>query len=89
MHAKFAADRFEIVGVTQESEELVRPFLEKMPILYPHAIEGSKSLHVSLGIKALPYAIFVNQGGKIIWRGQPSEITDALVVSLLAQKSGS
>ncbi|MET3135715.1 thiol-disulfide isomerase/thioredoxin [Undibacterium sp. GrIS 1.2] len=88
LHAKFATEGFEVIGITKESEEVVAPFLEKMPILYPYAVEGAKSLHKALGIKALPYAIFVNKSGKILWRGQPSEITESLVQSLLANSGG-
>ncbi|MFZ6845376.1 TlpA family protein disulfide reductase [Undibacterium sp. RuTC16W] len=85
LYTKFASEGVEVIGVTKESEEVVRPFLEKTPILYPHAIEGARSLHETLGIKALPYAIFVNQNGKILWRGQPSEIKESLVLSLLTK----
>ncbi|MBI3524878.1 MAG: TlpA family protein disulfide reductase [Betaproteobacteria bacterium] len=84
-HEKFGAKGLVIIGVSQESKKVVDPFLGKLPMHYATAIEGSKSLHKALGIKALPYAIFVNRAGKIVWRGQPSEITDELILSLLAK----
>ena len=80
---KFGSKGFVVIGVSQESKEVVRPFLERFPMHYPAAVEGSKSLHTALGIRALPYAIFVNRAGKIVWRGQPSEISDELILSLL------
>jgi thiol-disulfide isomerase/thioredoxin len=82
-HEKFNSKGLVIVGVSKESREAVVPFLEKLPMRYAVAIEGTKSLHNALKIKALPYAIFVDQSGKMVWRGQPSEITEQLIVSLL------
>lgn len=84
-HQKFSEKGLEIIGVSQETREAVEPFLEKIPMQYPSAIEGPAKLHTSLKIKALPYAIFVDRNGKIIWRGQPDAINEALIESLLAQ----
>lgn len=84
-HQKFGPNGLVIIGVSQETKEVVDPFLKKLPMHYASAVEGSKSLHKALGIKALPYAIFVNRAGKIVWRGQPSEITDELILSILAK----
>lgn len=74
-----------VVGVSEETREEVAPFLLQYPMKYPHAIEGSKSLHKALKIKVLPYAIFVDRSGKIFWRGQPSDISDDLIVALLGK----
>lgn len=86
LHERFAKDGLLIIGVSKEAKEEVLPFLAKVPMHYSHALEGSKSLHVSLGIRGLPYAIFVDKAGTIVWRGQPSEITDELITSLLAKQ---
>ena len=50
---------------------------------YASAVERTKSLKQELRIKAIPYAIFVDRTGKIVWRGQPDDITDKLIDSLL------
>lgn len=85
LHKKYAQKGLVIIGVSQESAEEVQPFLAKFPMQYPHAVEDSMSLHKSLCIKALPYAIIVDKSNKIIWRGQPSKINEALIVSLLSK----
>ncbi len=83
LHDKFAPKGLLIIGLSDETEAKVKPFLEKHPMRYASAIEGSKSLQKALRIKAIPYAIFVDRNGKIVWRGQPDDITDELVESLL------
>lgn len=84
LHQKYAPKGLVMIGVSEESRETVIPFLEKVPMQYASAVEGTASLHKALRIRALPYAIFVNRSGTIVWRGQPSEITGELIESLLA-----
>lgn len=84
LHQKYAPKGLVMIGVSEESRETVIPFLEKVPMQYVSAVEGTASLHKALRIRALPYAIFVNRSGTIVWRGQPSEITGELIESLLA-----
>jgi thiol-disulfide isomerase/thioredoxin len=85
LHEKFANNGLVIVGVSQETKAEVIPLLEKLQMHYPLAVEGTKSLHKAFGIRAIPYAILVDRSGHVVWRGQPSEITDELVLSLLAK----
>lgn len=72
-----------VVGVSPETAEVVAPFATRMNLQYAVAVEGKKSIQKAFGIKGLPYAFFVNKAGKIVWRGQPAEITDQLIESLL------
>lgn len=85
-HEKFSNKGLLVVGLSQETKEVVEPFLKKVPMQYPVAVEGTKSIHKTLTVKALPYAIFVGRKGKIVWRGQPENITDALIESMLDAK---
>jgi len=88
LYKKYSGKGLVVIGVTEEPKEEIATFLEKYPMNYPHAVEGGKSLHKALRIRALPYAIFVNSSGKIIWRGQPSDISEKLVQSLLIANGG-
>lgn len=55
---------------------------------YAVGLEQGVKLHDLLGIKALPYAIFVDNANTIVWRGQPEDIDGSLVESLLKKASG-
>jgi thiol-disulfide isomerase/thioredoxin len=83
-HAAYAPKGLVIVGVSPETQEVVTPFLKRVVLQYAVAVEGKKSIQKAFGIKGLPYAFFVNKAGKIVWRGPPADITDALIESLLA-----
>lgn len=84
LQQRYAAQGLAIVGATQESEADVLPFLDKVPIDYPIGLEGKPGLHELLKIRGMPYAILVDKTGKIVWRGQPDDITDSLIAGLLA-----
>lgn len=89
LHDKYASRGLALIGVTDEAADKVLPFLEKLPMRYAVAVEADPaaptSLHRSLRIRALPYAIFVDRRGIIVWRGQPEQIDDGLVEALLAK----
>ncbi len=91
LHAKYEKHGLAVIGVSQEKKEVVSKLMSKLPepIQYAHAVEGSPSLHRALRIKALPYAIFVDQTGKIVWRGEPEKITDKLILNLLEKQGNS
>ena len=82
-HEKYASQGLSILGLTKEKAEVVTPFMAKVSILYPVGVGDAKSLQSALGIKALPYAIFVDRSRTIIWRGQPGDMNEGLVESLL------
>lgn len=89
LHKRHAANGLAVIGVTRESADVVRPFLGKVAIDYPIALDRQPALHDALGIKGLPYAVLVSAAGVIVWRGQPDEITDALIESFLKPKGSS
>jgi thiol-disulfide isomerase/thioredoxin len=86
LQARFAPRGLVIIGLTKEPRTAVEPFLEKIPMNYASALDGDSKLYTALKIKGLPYAIFADKTGKIVWRGQPDAITDQLIESLLAQQ---
>ncbi|MBY0445985.1 MAG: TlpA family protein disulfide reductase [Burkholderiales bacterium] len=86
LQQKFSPQGLQIIGISQETKTEVLPFLARIPMHYPTAVEGKLNLHKALGVKALPYAIFVDKKGIIIWRGQPSEINDELIEELLIKQ---
>jgi thiol-disulfide isomerase/thioredoxin len=84
-HEKYLPSGLLIVGATKEPLSTVLPFLAKVEMKYLLAVGGKNSLQDSLNVRALPYAIFVNKAGTIIWRGQPDAIDEALIETLLAR----
>ena len=83
LQERFAKQGLVVIGVSKESRETVTPFLPKLGMRYAYAVEGTKSWHQAFNVKALPYSMVVDRKGKIIWRGQPSELTDAQISAWL------
>jgi thiol-disulfide isomerase/thioredoxin len=83
LHDKFAAKGLVVIAVSDETDVKIKSFMAKHPMRHVSAVEGKKSLTKALKIKAIPYSIFVDRKGKIIWRGSSEDITDELVEGFL------
>ena len=73
----------QVVGLTKQSRDKsdadVMAFLEENDVKYPTAKEnGDLSTHY--GVRGVPAAAVVKDG-KVVWRGHPSRITDAMMDS--------
>lgn len=83
---KFGADGLAVIGATQDQDQAVRRFLSKFPMDYAVGLAGQPALQELLRIRAMPYAILIDQAGIIIWRGQPEQLSDALLAHYLARQ---
>ncbi len=83
LHEKFAAKGLVVIAVSDETDVKIKSFMLKHPMRHVSAVEGKKSLTKALKIKAIPYSIFVDRKGKIIWRGSSEDVTDELVEGFL------
>jgi len=83
LHAAYKDKGVAVVGFTQESVEVAKPFLPKARMNFSVAAGSRNSLQAALGIKAIPYALFTNAASVIVWRGQPNDISGSLIESLL------
>jgi thiol-disulfide isomerase/thioredoxin len=87
MYAKYKDQGLSVIGLTLETVDVAMPFLKKVSFEYPVGAGGERPLQRALGIKALPYGLFVNSEAVVIWRGQPSDLTNDTVNGLLHQQS--
>ncbi|MDP1535354.1 MAG: TlpA disulfide reductase family protein [Rubrivivax sp.] len=83
LNSRFSGQGLAVVGLTQESKAVAQAFLPKAGIQYSVGAGGTRPLQKALGIKALPYAILVDRGNKIVWRGQASTLSAAEVENRL------
>lgn len=84
MAQRFAPRGMTLIAVSKESPELVARHLPAWGMKYAVFAGGKQPLQTSLSIRALPYSVLVNKANRIVWRGQPEELTDTLVESFLA-----
>lgn len=80
---RFAAQGLSVVGLSAEPVDTVKAFLAKHVVQYAIGAGGAHPLQTTLGVKALPYALLVGADRKVLWRGQPQELTDAMLAERL------
>ncbi|MCB9762832.1 MAG: TlpA family protein disulfide reductase [Alphaproteobacteria bacterium] len=60
------------------TEDQVSDFIEEQGLTYPVAKMGDDRLSQQFGVEGIPAAAVVS-GGKVVWRGHPGRITDAMI----------
>lgn len=83
LQERFLAQGLSVLSLSDETIEVVTPFLRKHPTRCGVSAGGSKPLKQSLGIKALPYSLLARPDGRVVWRGQPDELNDAVLAQHL------
>lgn len=65
---------FQVVAVTDEAAEVVKPFVARVPMDIPVALDTKRKLFGELKVRAVPYAMVLDRGDVVVWRGQPKEL---------------
>jgi thiol-disulfide isomerase/thioredoxin len=83
VYSKYKSKGLEIVGITDEDAATVKKFQSQIPMDYKVAINTPQSIYQQFGIQYIPTAFLVDKSGKIVWTGQPMELTDDQIKSVL------
>ncbi|MGV8122809.1 MAG: redoxin family protein [Candidatus Xenobiia bacterium LiM19] len=75
-----------VVGITNEEEKVVTPFIGEMKMTYRVGIDdGDKTSSVYMkGIEGIPHSFIVNRDGIIIWSGHPLSGLDDVLPKVIA-----
>lgn len=80
-HEQYGSKGLNIVGLTKltrgKTPEEVKAFLTENKVSYPVGKEAG-DMSEFFGVSGVPAAAAV-KGGKVIWRGHPAQITDAMI----------
>lgn len=76
-------DELYILSLTQESPSVVRPFLEKHHTKLAVSIDYEGKNFNENNVRALPHGILMDAYGKVIWRGNPANITAGMIRQFL------
>lgn len=81
MYTKFKGDGLQLIGLTRvnktATEEAVQDIITQNNVKYPIAKEDG-SVAQYFAVSGIPAAAVV-KGGKVVWRGHPARITDAMI----------
>lgn len=83
IYAKFKDRGLAVVGVTDESEMVIRKFEKEVPMDYPVATDTGGRLGEKLGVSSIPTAFLVDKDGKITWQGHPMNLPEAEIEKIL------
>jgi thiol-disulfide isomerase/thioredoxin len=84
LHDRLGPEGLQLVGITDEPAADIAAFVARKGIRYAVAAGGDKPLRSTLKIRALPYAALVDRKRRIIWRGQPDSLDEAMLREHLA-----
>lgn len=89
-HKQFG-DRLVVIGITDETEEVVRKM--KTPVLeYFQAIDTQKRTSKAYGVSGIPHVVILDPEGIVRWEGYPlldgHELTAKVIEGLLPAKKG-
>ena len=73
-----------VVGVTNESESLVKKYIEQNKVAYTIAIEKSFKSSQAFGIDGYPSAFLIDPKGKVAWAGHPASMQPSDIEKVLA-----
>lgn len=85
-YTKYHDQGLNLVGVTKvtrsATDEKVQAFIDENDLTYPVAKEKGDNLSTYFGVRGVPAAAIVKEG-KVVWRGHPGRLTDAMIEKLL------
>jgi thiol-disulfide isomerase/thioredoxin len=85
VYSRYKSKGLEIVGITDEDEATVKKFQAQIPMDYKVAINTPQSIYEQFGIQYIPTAFLVDKSGKIVWTGQPLDLTEDQIRSVLTE----
>ena len=81
IYEKYKDKNLVIIGVSDEDPAAVKTFQKGTPMNYPNGI--SKDLVQQYGVTGIPHAFLIGKDGKLLWRGHPMQLTDAILEGAL------
>jgi len=83
LHGKYADKGLVIVGISNESEDIVKSYMIEHRIPYVIGIDYQSRTFKTYGIRGIPNAVLVGADGKVIWRGHPLSIDESTIEDAL------
>jgi thiol-disulfide isomerase/thioredoxin len=73
---KYSQKGLQILSVTKEKPEVVKPFVKENNMKYTIGLDVQGKTMRTYGITAIPTAYLIGADGKVIWQGHPSELKE-------------
>ncbi len=70
------AKSFYVISMTKENGDIVRNHLDKEPTDLAVMTDFEGQTHKKYNVRTLPYGVLLNASGKVLWKGNASDIDD-------------
>ncbi|MDO4880332.1 MAG: TlpA disulfide reductase family protein [Capnocytophaga sp.] len=88
LQEKYAKQLY-IVSLTEENPDVVRKFLQKHTTKLAVSLDYDGQNFKNNKVKSLPYGMLLNADGKVLWKGNPSDLKDYQIDKFLKQNTKS
>ena len=83
LNKKFKDKGVAIIGISDETKDVVAKFREKLPMEYTVALDAGGKFAEQFGISGIPHAFIVGKDGKIVWQGHPMQMKESDIEAAL------
>jgi thiol-disulfide isomerase/thioredoxin len=83
LHSRFDSEGLEIIGITDERPETVKPFAKKFEMAYTIGLDNEGKTTAAYEVQGIPSAYILDRKGIVRWEGHPLEITNDLIERFL------
>ena len=84
MDAEFASQGLKVLALSDESAELVEPYVEQLDLNFTVAA-GSKSSG-AYGVTGIPHSVLIDAQGNVAWQGSPYELSKGVIKKAVADR---
>jgi thiol-disulfide isomerase/thioredoxin len=82
-----AYPELQVIAVTDETAEVVKPFVARVPMEMPIALDTKRKLFGEVSVRAVPYSMVLDRAGVVVWRGQPKELEGQATIGELLERA--
>ncbi len=82
-HERYGDDLL-VVGMGDETRDLVEPFVKQNDMRFPIAIDTRKRMQTALGVQGIPNTFLISADGVVRWQGLPWDLTDETIEQVIA-----
>lgn len=72
-----------VIGVSNEDESVVRPFMASSGQRYTIALDPGGKLFRDFQVRGIPHAVLADKTGRVVWSGHPARLTDEIIATAL------
>ena len=80
---KYSSRGLQIISVSAENMDVVKPFVEANSMTYTIGLDDNKQTVHAYGIKSIPMAYLIGRDGKVIWQGHPAQLKEGQIEEAL------